>query len=112
MASYLTAIQASNPGYTWASDTGIAFGDWLSPEGPTSEQLIATAYWAYDVKLMQQMARAVGKSNDEQRYAELFEKIKAAFIHAYVRTDGSVGAAIRTHEASLDDKNRYQCQAD
>jgi alpha-L-rhamnosidase len=40
------------------------------------------------------MARAIGKNDDEQMYADLFEKIKAAFIHVYVRPDGFVGAEI------------------
>ena len=35
-----------------------SFRRWLSPEGPTKEPLVATAYWAYDVTLMQQMAHA------------------------------------------------------
>jgi alpha-L-rhamnosidase len=94
MAKYLAAILATNPDYIWKNKSGIAFGDWLAPEGPTSEELLATAYWAYDVRLMQQMARAIGKNDDEQMYADLFEKIKAAFIHVYVRPDGFVGAEI------------------
>jgi alpha-L-rhamnosidase len=53
--------------------------------------LIATAYWAYDATLMSQMAHALGKTADEQKYRELFEKIKAAFNTAYVRPDGFVG---------------------
>jgi alpha-L-rhamnosidase len=53
--------------------------------------LIATAYWAYDVTLMSQMAHAVGKAEDERKYAELFEKIKAAFNKEFVRADGFVG---------------------
>lgn len=94
MAKYLAAILATNPDYIWKNKSGIAFGDWLAPEGPTSEELLATAYWAYDVRLMQHMARAIGKNDDEQMYADLFEKIKAAFIHVYVRPDGFVGAEI------------------
>ena len=91
MEQYLSAIQAANPDFLWKKDYGIPFGDWLSPEGPTPEDLIATAYWAYDVTLMRQMAQALGKSNDEQKYASLFENIKAAFNRAYVRPDGFVG---------------------
>ncbi|HVH89032.1 MAG TPA: family 78 glycoside hydrolase catalytic domain [Terriglobales bacterium] len=91
MEKYLSAIQADNPDFLWKKNYGIAFGDWLSPEGPTPEDLIATAYWAYDVTLMREMAHAAAKSADEQRYAALFEKIKDAFNKAYVRPDGFVG---------------------
>jgi len=43
--------------------------------------------------LMKQMARALGKTDDEQRYADIFEKIKAAFIAAFVHSDGVVEGA-------------------
>jgi len=93
MEKYLAAIQSDNPDFLWKKNYGIPFGDWLSPEGPTAEDLIATAYWAYDVTLMREMARAAGKTTDEEKYAALFEKIKAAFGKAYVRPDGFVGGA-------------------
>jgi len=91
MEKYLSAIQAANPDFLWKKDYGIPFGDWLSPEGPTPEDLIATAYWAYDVTLMRQMAHATARSADERKYLNLFENIKAAFNRAYVRPDGFVG---------------------
>jgi alpha-L-rhamnosidase len=91
MEKYLAAIQQANPDYLWKKNYGIPFADWLAPEGVTPVDLIATAYWAYDVTLMRQMAHAIGKTTDEQKYAELFHKIKAAFNQAYVRPDGFVG---------------------
>ena len=47
-----------NPDGLWENESGIPFGDWLSPEGKTDQTLIATAYWAYDVTLMREMAHA------------------------------------------------------
>jgi alpha-L-rhamnosidase len=91
MEKYLTAVQSANPNYLWKKNYGIPFADWLAPEGVTPVDLIATAYWAYDAPLMKQMAHALGKTVDEQKYLELFEKIKAAFNQAYVRADGFVG---------------------
>jgi alpha-L-rhamnosidase len=91
MSKYLGAIEEANPDHLWKKNYGIPFGDWLSPEGVTPEDLIATAYWAYDVTLMQQMAQATGRSADEQHYKELFGQIKGAFNQAYVRSDGFVG---------------------
>jgi alpha-L-rhamnosidase len=91
MGKYLAAIQAANTDYLWKKNYGIPFADWLAPEGVTPVDLIATAYWAYDVTLMSQMAHALGKTADEQKYRDLFEKIKAAFNGAYVRPDGFVG---------------------
>ncbi|MGB2633726.1 MAG: family 78 glycoside hydrolase catalytic domain [Candidatus Acidiferrum sp.] len=91
MEKYLAAIQAANPDYLRKRNYGIPFADWLAPEGVTPVDLIATAYWAYDATLMRQMAHAAGKTAEEQKYGELFEKIKIAFDQAYVRPDGFVG---------------------
>jgi len=91
MEKYLAAIHAANSDYLWRKNYGIPFADWLAPEGVTPVDLIATAYWAYDATLMRQMAHALGKTADEQKYSELFENIKAAFNRAYVRADGFVG---------------------
>ena len=93
MTKYLAAIEASNPDFLWTKNAGIPFGDWLSPEGPTQYPLVATASWAYDVTLMRQMAHALGKSEEEARYAELFGHIKAAFQKSFVHADGFVAGA-------------------
>jgi alpha-L-rhamnosidase len=93
MQKYLDAINAANPDGLWLHEAGTPFGDWLSPEGKTNYGLIATAYWAYDVTLMRQMAHATGRKEDESKYAELFAKIRAAFIKKYVHDDGFVAGA-------------------
>ncbi len=93
MTKYLDAIAEKNPDGLWKNDNGTAFGDWLSPEGKTNYLLIATAYWAYDVTLMGQMARATGRNEDAQRYWDLFVKIRAAFDKQFVRDDGFVAGA-------------------
>jgi alpha-L-rhamnosidase len=92
MQEYLATIQKENPDYLWRKNFGIPFGDWLTPTKTTPEDLIATAYWAYDVTLMKQMAAASGRTEQAAEYGALFEKIKAAFIKAYVRPDGFVGS--------------------
>ncbi|MDE3186384.1 MAG: family 78 glycoside hydrolase catalytic domain [Acidobacteriota bacterium] len=93
MAKYLDAIAAVNPDGLWKHDSGIPFGDWLSPEGRTDQVLVATAYWAYDVTLMREMAHALGRSADEQKYAQQFEKIRRAFQKQFVHDDGFVAGA-------------------
>ncbi len=93
MTKYLAAIEASNPDYLWKTNAGIPFGDWLSPEGPTQFPLVATASWAYDVTLMEQMATALGKKEEAAKYAELFKQIKTAFQKAFVHADGLVAGA-------------------
>ena len=93
MTKYLAAIERSNPDHLWIKNAGIGFGDWLSPEGPTQYPLVATASWAYDVTLMRQMAHALGKSDDEAKYAQLFNEIKAAYTAKFVHDDGFVQGA-------------------
>ena len=95
MEAYLDAIAKVNPDGLWRHDSGIAFGDWLAPEGPTNQTLIATAYWAYDVNLMREMAHATGRTRAEQRYAALLEKIRSAFEKQFVGPNGSVAGAPR-----------------
>ena len=93
METYLDAIAAANPDGLWRKDYGIPFGDWLSPEGKTDIVLIATAYWAYDVTLMREMAHATGRAQAEEKYRQLFEKIRAAFEKQFVHDDGFVAGA-------------------
>jgi len=100
MEKYLAAINATNPDGLWKHESGIAFGDWLSPEGRTDYTLIATAYWAYDATLMREMAHATGRSADEEKYARIFEKIRAAFEKKFVRDDGFVAGADKNDEAN------------
>jgi alpha-L-rhamnosidase len=93
MEEYLNAIEKANPDGLWKHDAGIPFGDWLAPEGPTKYSLVATAYWAYDVTLMQQMAHSLGKPDEEARFAKFFEHIRAAFIQEFVHSDGFIAGA-------------------
>ena len=93
MEKYVAGIQAANPDFLWKNGFGTPYGDWLSPEGPTIEPLVATAYWAYDVSLMRQMAHAAGKTEDEAKYSALFDKIKTAFQHEFIHDDGFIPGA-------------------
>lgn len=91
MESYLAEILSKNPNHLWQQGFGAAFGDWLTPTITTPEDLLATAYWAYDASLLQQMARATHRTEAAERYGKLFDAIKLAFQRAYIRPDGFVG---------------------
>jgi len=91
MEKYIAEIATKNPNHLWQNGFGAAFGDWLTPTITTPEDLLATAYWAYDVSLMKQMALATGRPDDAERYETLFGDIKDAFQKAYVRADGFIG---------------------
>ena len=93
MRKYVDTIDARNPDGIWHNDSGIPFGDWLSLEGRTQEDLVATAYWAYDVNMMRQMAHATGRTEGEQRYAKLEEKIRNAFQAKFVKEKAYIPGA-------------------
>ena len=93
MRKYVDAIDARNPDGIWHNDSGIPFGDWLSLEGRTKEDVVATAYWAYDVNMLREMAHATGRMEEEQRYAKLEDKIRNAFEKRFVRANAYIPGA-------------------
>ncbi len=93
MKKYLDAIAAANSNGLWQNQNGTPFGDWLSPEGQTNYVLIATAYWAYDLTLMRQMALATGRTADAEEFGQRFAKIRDAFQKKFVHDDGFVAGA-------------------
>jgi alpha-L-rhamnosidase len=114
MTKYLDAIEGSNPDGLWKNDAGIPLGDWLSPEGKTNYLLIATAYWAYDVTLMREMALATGRNEDAQKYDKLFAKIRAAFVTKFLRADGFVAGVDNptTESEQIDDPDAMSSGGD
>jgi alpha-L-rhamnosidase len=98
------AYQQSRAGedLIWSGD--FQFGDWLdyfstsknTSFGSTPDDLIATAYFAHSVDLLQRSAVVLGKSQDATRYADLLAKIRAAFNKQFVTADGRVGGGTQT----------------
>ncbi len=88
--------------YLWTED--FTFGDWLAfattrsdyPGATTGKDLIATAFYAHSTDLLGRAARVLGKSEDASRYAQQFEKIKAAFLKEFVTESGRVGENTQT----------------
>jgi len=105
MAHWLAYLAAANPDGLWVNKRGNDFGDWLALDGPdpanafgtaTPKDLLATAYYAHDARLMSRVARVLGRDADAARYAALFDRVKAAFIGAYVSPDGRVAGDTQT----------------
>jgi|WetSurMetagenome_2_1015567.scaffolds.fasta_scaffold02384_4 alpha-L-rhamnosidase len=90
--------------YIWKG--GSIYGDWLfyhppvnnhpEPDGFTEHDFIATTFYAYSAKLLENAANVLGKTEDEKTYHDLFEKIKQVFIHEYVTPAGRVGTNSQT----------------
>jgi alpha-L-rhamnosidase len=97
MTRWMEYLHETNPNLLRRNKMGNNYGDWLSPRGDrTPKDLLATAYWAYDATLMSEMAGAIGREEDSQLYAEIFEGIKGAFNEAYVAPDGRIEGDTQT----------------
>ncbi len=66
------------------------FGDWLSIKADTPHDVIYTAYYAHCSRLLAKSAEVLGNAQDAAAYAELYERIKAAFNEAFVQKDGVI----------------------
>ncbi len=58
------------------------YADWVSVD-KTPGSIVSSFYYYYDVRLLADMARILGKEQDAKAYAELGERIKAAFQKEY-----------------------------
>jgi len=66
------------------------FGDWVSVGANTPKTVIFTAYYAHSVDLTTRAAQELGREGDAERYGELFQRIKDAFVATYVDEDGRI----------------------
>lgn len=74
-------------------------GDWLNLEGGDrleEHKLIATAYFAANTRMMAEMAAALGETNLAAEWSALVPRIRAAFVDAYRRADGSLQIGTQT----------------
>jgi alpha-L-rhamnosidase len=93
MNRWLNYIHEVNPHLLRTKRLNNNYGDWVAVDsnvGAASKEMLATAFWAYIVRLMTRMARAIGRDDDAGKYVQLFEGIKAAFNTAYVFPDGRI----------------------
>lgn len=93
MARHIEYLKANSDGLLRPAH---GYGDWLSINADTPKDVIATAYFAYVVRLMADVAGHLGKPEDVTRFNELFREIREAFIGAYVKDDGSVKGNTQT----------------
>jgi alpha-L-rhamnosidase len=97
MRRYVDGLLALNPTGLWKEQRGADFGDWLAVdakwpgEETTPKTLVATAMLARSVSQLAQLALWTGRADDAQSLTAAHAKIKAAYIEAFVRPDGSVG---------------------
>jgi alpha-L-rhamnosidase len=96
MERWMSYIHDVNPDLIWNNRRNNDFGDWVPADSTTPKDLIATAYWAQDAKMMADMARATHRDGDAAKYRQLFEGIREAFVRKFVRADGTIGNGSQT----------------
>lgn len=64
--------------------------DWLNLDDPSNQGVLGTAVWAQDVRMMAEMAAAIGRDADAAEYAALYQDVRDAFTKAFVAQDGTV----------------------
>lgn len=105
MKAYVEYIRKS-AGDSLIWKNGSVFGDWLffhpretrhtEADGFTDQDYIATAFFAYSTKLLQQSAEALGKTEDAVFYKILYNKIKENFIQEYFTPRGRTASDSQT----------------
>ena len=96
MQRWMDFILTNNPDYLRRNALGENYADWLAPDPRTPGALIGTAYWALIAREMAEMAKAIRRPNDAEKYQQLYEHIAAAYRKAYVKEDGSVEGNTQT----------------
>ena len=72
------------------------FGDWLDPAAPPNRpnaakadaDIVANAYYFRSASRVAAAARVLGRGEDAERYGDLAERVRAAFLDTYVTPSG------------------------
>ena len=96
MERYMAYLLRHNPDLLWTARRGNDYGDWLSLGAETPRDLLATAYWAHDARLMSEMADELGLPERAAYYRRLRAGIRAAFNAAYVRDEAYIDGDTQT----------------
>lgn len=86
-ADYL--IATSNPDHTRGPDC-VGLGDWLHMGGGASLEVVGSAYYAYVLSLVAEMADVMGDRQAAERYGGEAAAAKTAFSERFLLPDGSV----------------------
>ena len=95
MKRFIDFRKGNSPDYMGVA-VGNTWGDWLSLDEQTPIEYIDTVYFACSVKLMSEMAAAIGEHADAKVYSDLYDNIRKAFQGKYMNADGSLKVATQT----------------
>ena len=72
------------------------WNDWLNLDDNTGTDVLGTAYFAEDARMMSEMAKAIGEDADAAEYAALSKNIREAFTAELIAADGTVDGNSQT----------------
>ncbi|MBW4028826.1 MAG: family 78 glycoside hydrolase catalytic domain [Acidobacteria bacterium] len=96
MERWASFILTNNPDYIRRNALGNNYADWLAPDQHTPSTLIDTAYWALVTREMTEMATALHRNADAEKYQQQYDHIAAAYRKAFIKPDGSVEGDTQT----------------
>ena len=85
MKNYMNFLESQAKDYIYPD--AFYWGDWLAPM-PTNISMLSTAYFGYDARLMREMAKALGKTDDAVYYDKLYRNISRAFCNYFFDSEG------------------------
>ena len=103
MKAWVNWMQGKSKNDLW--NTGFHFGDWLfyRPDDDndgraaiTDKYLIAQCFYAHSTQLLINAASVLEKKEDVQKYTELLQKIKTAFVKEYATVSGRLVSSSQT----------------
>jgi alpha-L-rhamnosidase len=82
-------------GYLAATSTNFTrgtgdYGDWLRLAGPQNSDIIGTEYYFYTAHTMSGIAAVLGEETGAEKYNQLAQNIRAAFVQNYIQPDGTI----------------------
>ncbi len=89
MVRYMEFLEKRSQGYI---RPGYFLGDHLATDFSTPSTLISTGLWALTADMMSQMATAIGKTVEAEKYVQLKKKIQVAFQKEFISTEGKIGS--------------------
>lgn len=85
MKDYMKFLESQAKDYIYPD--AFYWGDWLAPM-PTNISMLSTAYFGYDARLMREMAKVLGKTDDAVYYDKLYRNISRAFCNYFFDSEG------------------------
>ncbi|MBX3427071.1 MAG: family 78 glycoside hydrolase catalytic domain [Pirellulales bacterium] len=103
MVAWIEWLECTNPDGIRSRRLGNNYGDWLCIPSDTTfrthspmKTLLATAYWADDAAKLAQLARALDKPAEADRFDAMFRRVRDAFRREWLGDDGRLTVDTQT----------------